>query len=75
MGGPLLVILADIHMVRSENAAVCPLNPSFYKRFVDDIYTKCNKNAEDVLFKNLDNFYPNISLTIEVSAKKNFSRH
>ena len=37
MGGPLSVILADIHMVRTENEVVKPLNPLFYIRFVDDI--------------------------------------
>ena len=70
MGGPLLVILADINRVRSENAVVHSLNPSFLKWFIYDNYTKCNKNSEDILFKNLNSSHPNISLTIEVSPKK-----
>lgn len=37
MSGPLSVIPADIHMVRSGNVFVRSLNPSFYKRFVNDI--------------------------------------
>ena len=37
MGGPLSAILADIDMIRSKNEAVRRLNPSFYKRSVDDI--------------------------------------
>ena len=70
MGGPLSVILADIHMVRTENEVVKPLNPPFYKRFVDDIYRRRNKSQQDVLFEALNNFHPNIKLTIEVNPEK-----
>ena len=70
MGGPLSVILADIHMVRTENEVVKPLNPPFYKQFVDDIYSRRNKSQQDVLFKALNNFHPNIKLTIEVNPEK-----
>ena len=70
MGGPLSVILADIHMVRTENEVVKPLNPPFYKRFVDDIYSRRNKSQQDVLFEALNNFHPNIKLTIEVNPEK-----
>ena len=70
MGGPLSVILADIHMVRTENEVVKPMNPRFYKRFVDDIYSKRNKSQQDVLFEALNNFHPNIKLTIEVNPVK-----
>ena len=38
MRGTLSVILANIYMVRAENDVVKPTNPTFYKRFVDDIY-------------------------------------
>ena len=67
MGGPLSVILADIHMVRTENEVVKPINLPFYERFVDDIYSKRNKSLLDVLFETLNNFHPNIKLTIEVN--------
>ena len=46
-------------MVRSENAVVCPVNLTFYKRFVNDISTKRNKNTKDILFKNQNRFHPN----------------
>ena len=69
MGGPLSVILADIHMVRTENVVVKPLNPEFYKRFVDDMYSRRNKSQQDVLFEALNNFHPNIKLTIEVNPE------
>ena len=64
---PLSVILADMHMVRTENEVVKPMNPSFYKRFVEDIYSRRNKFQQDVLFEVLNNFHPNIKLTIEVN--------
>ena len=69
-GGPLSVILADIHVARTENEVVKPMNPPFYKRFVDDIYSKRNKSQKDVLFEALNNFHPNIKLTIEVNPVK-----
>ena len=38
MGGPLSVTLADIHLIRTENDAVKPFKPVFYKQYDDDIY-------------------------------------
>ena len=66
MGAPLSVILTDIHMVRTENEVVKPLNPPFYKRFGDGIYSRRNKFQQDALFEALNNFHPDIKLTIEV---------
>ena len=68
MGGPLSVILADIHMVRTENELVKPMNRPFYKRFVDNIYSRRNKFQQDVLFEALNNFRP--KLTTEVNPGK-----
>ena len=70
LGRPLSVILADIHMVRTENELVKPINPPFYKPFVDDIYSKRNKSQQDVLFEAFNNFHPNTKLTIEVNPVK-----
>ena len=70
MGGPLSIILADIHMVRTENEVVKPMNPPFYKRFVDDIYSRRNKFQQDVLFEALNDFHPYRKLTIEVNPEK-----
>ena len=70
MGGPLSVILADMHMARTENEAVKQMNPPFYKRFVDDIYSRTNKFQQDVFFEALNDFHPNIKLTIEVNLEK-----
>ena len=57
-------------MVRTENEVVKPMNPSFSKRFVDDIDSRRNKFQQDVLFEVLNNFHPNIKLTIEVNNEK-----
>ena len=70
MGRPLSVILADIHMVRTKNEVVKPMNPPFYKRFVDDIYSRRNKSQQDVLFEDLNNFHPNIKLAIDVNPER-----
>ena len=42
MGGPLSVTLADIHLIRTENDAVKPFKPVFYKQYDDDIYNRRN---------------------------------
>ena len=70
MSGPLSVILADIHVARTENEVVKPMNPPFYKRFVDYIYSRRKKSQQDLLFEALNNFHPNIKLAIEVNAEK-----
>ena len=67
MGGPLSVTLADIHMIRTEKDIVTPLKPIFYKRFVDDIYHRRKKGTHDNLHERLNNYHPNIKLTIEIN--------
>ena len=67
--GPLSVIFADIHMVRAENEVVKPMNPPFYKRIMDDIYSRKNKIQQDALFEALNDFHPNIKLTIEANPE------
>ena len=57
-------------MVRTEDEVVKPLNPPFYKQFVDGIYSRRNKSQQDVLFEALNNFHPNIKLTIEVNPER-----
>ena len=36
MGGPLSLVFANICMIKLEEDVVRPINPHFYKRFVDD---------------------------------------
>ena len=46
------------------------INPSFYKRFVDDIISKKKRDQPDLLFENLNNRHPNIKYTIETMPQK-----
>ena len=57
-------------MVKTENEVVKPMNPPFYKWFVDDIYSRRNKFQQDVLFAALNDFHPDIKLTLEVNPEK-----
>ena len=69
MGGPLSVTFSDIYMVKMENDAAMLSKPIFYRRFVDDIYSR-RKLGDNVLFDRLNNYNPNIKLTIEVNPSK-----
>ena len=40
MGRPLFVTFGDIHIVKMENDVVIPSKPIFYRRFVDEIYSR-----------------------------------
>ena len=66
MGGPLSVTFSEIYMVKMENDVVIPSKPIFYRRFVDDIYSRW-KLGDNVLFDRLNSYHPNIKLTIEVN--------
>ena len=69
MGGPLSVTFSDIYMVKMENDVVTPSKPIFYRRFVDDIYTR-QKLGDNVLFDQLNNDHPKMKLTLEVNPSK-----
>ena len=69
IGGPLSVTLTDFHMIRTENDVVKSLKPLFYKRYIDDIYTRRKRNCTDQLYHELNNHHPNINLTTEVNPK------
>ena len=62
MGGPLSVNFIEIYMVKMENDVATPSKPTFYRTFVDDIYST-RKLRENVLFDQLNNYHPNIKLT------------
>ena len=51
MGGPLSVTFSDIFMIKMENDLVIPMKPTFYRRYVDDIYSRRKKNIEDVYLR------------------------
>ena len=70
MGGPISVVFSGIYMNKMEKDVVIPMNPSLYKRYVDDTCAKRKKNQPDLLFQQLNNYHPNIKLTIEVDPKR-----
>ena len=57
-------------MIRTEKDIVTPLKPIFYKRFVDDIYNRRKKSIHDKLYERLNNYHPNIKLTVEINPDK-----
>ena len=63
MGGPLSVVFTGCFLNKMENEIVKPLNPKFYRRYVDDTFVRRKKSDHDVLFERLNNFHPNIRLT------------
>ena len=65
MGVPLPVTFSAIYMVKMENDVAIPCKPTFYSRFADDIYSR-QKLGDNVLFDRLNNYHPNIKLTLEV---------
>ena len=53
-------------MTKTKREVVNPSKPKFYKRFVDDIINRRNKNEPDDLFQKLNNNHPNMKYTVEV---------
>lgn len=70
MGGPVSVVLSGCFMCKMENEIVVPLKPKFYRRYVDDTYNRRKKGKPDLLFDYLNDYHPNIKLTIEVNPTK-----
>ena len=56
-------------LVKLENDVARPSKTIFYCRFVDDIYNRL-KLGDNVLFDQLNSYYPNIYLTLEVNPSK-----
>ena len=68
VGWPLTVTFSDIYMIKMGNDVI-PSKPIFYPRFADDIYSRL-KLGDNVFFDQLNNYHPNIKLTIEVNSSK-----
>ena len=47
MGGLISVVLSDIFMCKMELDVIVPAKPIFYKRYVNDVYLRRNKNDVD----------------------------
>ena len=48
MGEPVTVTFSDVYIGKIENDVVTPSKPIFYRRFVDDIYSR--RKLEDKAF-------------------------
>jgi len=53
-----------------ERNSISPTKPKFYKRFVDDIFTRRTKNIPDSLLQRLNTYHPNINFTCETNPDK-----
>ena len=53
-------------MVRTENDVVKPPKPLFLRRYVNDIYSRREKNCTEQLHHELNNYHPSVNLTIEI---------
>ena len=56
-------------MTKTERGVVNPSKPKFYKRFVDDIINRRNKNQPDDLLQKLNSNHPNMKYTVEVKPE------
>ena len=63
--GRLSVTFSDIYMVKMENDIVIPSKPVSYRTVVDDNYSG-RKIGDNALFNRLNNYCPNIKLTIKL---------
>ena len=56
MGSPVWAVIANLVMEDVEQRALAsaPVNPSFWKRFVDDVISAVSENEIDVLLQHLD---------------------
>ena len=71
MPGPLSVTFSDIYMLKPENDILLPIKPRFYRRYVDDIFTKRKVNMNNILLEQSNNYHPKIKLAIELN-RNNF---
>ena len=56
-------------MTKTEHEVVIPSKLKFYKRFVDDIINRRNKNQPDDLFQKLNSNHPNMKYTVQVKPE------
>ena len=56
-------------MTKTQCEVVNPSKSKFYKRFMDDIVNRRNKNEPDDLFQKLNKNHPNMKYTVEVKPE------
>ena len=70
MGSPLSVDMSGIFMTKLEKEVVYPENPILYKRYVDDVFNRKKKDADDTLLPKLNAYHPKIRFTVEKNLNK-----
>ena len=53
-------------MIGMEIDVVVPTRSILYKRYVDDIHNRRQKDTVDKLYDDLNNYHPEVKLTIEI---------
>ena len=67
--GKIYIAFSNIFICRMELHAVVPAKPMFYKRYIDDTYSRRKENDVDKLQK-LNSYNENINLTLAVNPTK-----
>ena len=67
MGCPVSAVIANLVMEDVEQRALAsaPLNPSFWKRFFDDMISTVSENEINGLLQHLNSIEPSIQFTVE----------
>ena len=70
MGWPMSVVFSGIYICKMKEDIAMPVNPIFYKRYVNDTYVRRKKHETNKLFLDLNSYHENIKLTLEINANK-----
>ena len=72
MGSPLSPVIANLYMENLETKALTSLQtpPSFYKRYMDDIFIICKMDHTDRILQHFNSQDPSIKFTIEKETDK-----
>ena len=65
MGNSLSPVLANIFMTKLEADVVRPINPPFYDRYVEDVFSKRKQDEPNRLSEQLNSYHPDIQFTVE----------
>ena len=67
MGSPVSAVIANLVMedVKQRALASSPVNPSFLKRYVDDVASAVNESKIDILLEHPNSIEPSIQFTVE----------
>ena len=57
-------------MTKLENDVIRPMNPTFYKRFVDDSIRRRLRDEPDILLEKLNSYHSKIKFTTEIAPNR-----